>query len=382
MSEETSGEKRFDPTPKRKSDAAQNGDALRSKEVGVAGAMATGTFMLAMIGPWLFESLQSVARASFRFDLQKLGDFAPGTQFAKAAGAMLPPIFVIGLAVMIITVGSQLLLGEGRWVPKNLQPKPSRVNPLSGLKRIFGIQGLIELGKSILKLGLMGAIAWYWISGNLAQLLGMGRGTLRAQLAYAWDAAGTLVAMLVIGLLIIAMIDYPLQRFQRNKRLKMSMQDMKDEGKQTEGSPEVKMARRQRQRDLARGGVSKAMQEAQFVVVNPMHFAVALKYDPDLAPAPIVLAKGRGETAMAMRELASEQDLPVLHYPQLARALYFTTRENQMVREELYVAIASLVAFVLSLKRGDRPIRPQVDVPSDLQFDADGKPERSVKSPS
>ncbi len=157
---------------------------------------------------------------------------------------------------------------------------------------------------------------------------------------------------------------------------------MKDEGKQTEGSPEVKMARRQRQRDLARGGVSKAMQDAQFVVVNPMHFAVALKYDPDLAPAPIVLAKGRGETAMAMRELASEQDLPVLHYPQLARALYFTTRANQMVREELYVAIASLVAFVLSLKRGDRPIRPQVDVPSDLHFDADGKPERPVKSPS
>ena len=137
----------------------------------------------------------------------------------------------------------------------------------------------------------------------------------------------------------------------------------------------MKMARRQRQRDLARGSVGAAMKEAQFLVVNPTHFAVALTYDPDLAPAPVVLAKGRGETAMAMRELASEAELPVLQFPQLARALYFTTRANQMVREELYVAIASLVAFVLSLKRGEKPVRPTIDVPHDLRFDMDGKPE-------
>ena len=158
----------------------------------------------------------------------------------------------------------------------------------------------------------------------------------------------------------------------------MSLQDIKDESKQTEGSPEMKMARRQRQRDLARGSVAKAMKDAQFVVVNPMHFAVALTYDPELAPAPVVLAKGRGETALAMREMASEESLPVLHYPQLARALYFTTRANQMVREELYVSIAALVAFVLSLKRGERPKMPRIDVPEELRFDADGKPEKSA----
>ncbi|MEL6529661.1 MAG: EscU/YscU/HrcU family type III secretion system export apparatus switch protein [Pseudomonadota bacterium] len=148
---------------------------------------------------------------------------------------------------------------------------------------------------------------------------------------------------------------------------------MRDETKQAEGSPEVKMARRQRQRDLARGSVGKAMKDAQFVVVNPKHFAVAFTYDPGLAPAPVVLAKGRGETALAMRELASEQGLPVLQYPQLARAVYFTTRANQMVREELYVAIASLVAFVMSLKRGEHPQMPLVEVPSELRFDAEGK---------
>ena len=378
MSEETSGEKRFDPTPKRKSDAAKKGDVLRSKEVATAVAAATGTFTFVIVAPWLFGGIQNIARASFQFERVDLAEFTPGTRFAEAASALLPPIFVIGLAVMIITVGSQMLLGEGRFVPQNLKPKGSRINPLSGLKRIFGTQGLIELGKSILKLALLGSIAWYWISNNLTGLMGLGRSTLDAQLAFAWDGAGALVGLLVVGLLIIAVIDYPLQRFQQNKRLKMSHEDMKNESKQSEGSPEMKMARRQRQRDLARGSVGKAMQDAQFVVVNPMHFAIALTYDPALAPAPIVLAKGRGETAMAMRELASEGDLPVLHYPQLARALYFTTRANQMVREELYIAIASLVAFVLSLKRGEQPKLPRIDVPSELRFDAEGKPEISA----
>jgi flagellar biosynthetic protein FlhB len=117
------------------------------------------------------------------------------------------------------------------------------------------------------------------------------------------------------------------------------------------------------------------MQEAQFVVVNPLHFAVALTYDPARAPAPLLLAKGRGETALAMREIAAELRLPVLEYPQLARAIYFTTRRNQMVREELYVALASLVAFVMALKRGARPRRPVITVPAALRFDGDGRPE-------
>ncbi|MEL7190024.1 MAG: EscU/YscU/HrcU family type III secretion system export apparatus switch protein [Pseudomonadota bacterium] len=160
----------------------------------------------------------------------------------------------------------------------------------------------------------------------------------------------------------------------------MSHQDVKEETKQAEGSAEMKSARRQRQRDLARGGVASAMKDAQFVVVNPLHFAVALTYDPQLAPAPVVLAKGRGETALAMREIAAEEGLPVLEYPALARSLYFTTQANQMVREELYIAIASLVAFVLLLKRGARPKLPDIDVPQDLRFDGDGKPEMPPES--
>jgi flagellar biosynthesis protein FlhB len=178
--------------------------------------------------------------------------------------------------------------------------------------------------------------------------------------------------VLLIGLLVIALVDYPLQRFQRNKRLKMSLQDLRDEHKQAEGSPEMKSARRQRQRDLARGGVAKAMQEAQFVIVNPLHFAVALAYDPARAPARLCWPRGAATQRWPCARLRPNR-MPVLEYPTLARAVYFTTRPGQMVREELYVAIAALVAFVMALKRGDRPRRPAITVPAALQFDSNGR---------
>jgi flagellar biosynthetic protein FlhB len=376
MAEETPGEKTFAPTAKRRADAAKKGDVLRSKEVATAAAAGAGALALMSIGPWLNDSMGNIARAGFRFDRAALDSFTPGAALSDAALAALPPVMALGLIVAALTIASQMLLGEGRFNAGNAAFKGSRINPLSGLKRIFGVQGLIELGKGLAKLALLGGIAWFWAADRLAALMGLGALPLEAQLAQATEAFSSLIGALLIGLFVIAVIDYPLQRFQRDKRLKMSLQEMREESKESEGSPEMKSARRQRQRDLARGGVAKAMKEAQFVIVNPLHFAVALTYDPTRAPAPIVLAKGRGETALAMREIAGEEGLPVLEYPTLARAVYFTTRPNQMVREELYVALASLVAFVMALKRGQRPRRPVIAVPPELRFDGDGKVER------
>lgn len=375
MAEETAGEKTFAPTEKRRSDAAKNGDVLRSRELGTATATGAGALALWALGSWLNESMGEVARAGFTFDRAAIDAFAPGKALIDAGVAALPPVIALGLIVAVVATASQLLLGEGRFNAGNANFKASRINPLSGFKRILGWQGLIELGKGLAKLGLLGGIAWVWAKGRLPELLTLGALPLEAQIGVALDAFTGLIGALLIGLVVIAAIDYPLQLFQRNKRLKMSLQEVRDENKQSEGSPEMKSARRQRQRDLARGGVAKAMQEAQFVIVNPMHFAVALTYDPDRAPAPLLLAKGRGETALAMREIAAENGLPVLEYPQLARAVYYTTRPNQMVREELYIALASLVAFVFALKRGQRPRRPVIDVPTGLRFDTDGRPD-------
>lgn len=376
MAEETAGEKTFAPTQKRREEAAKNGDVLRSRELATLAATGTGVLGLYALGDWLAEGMAGVARAGFRFDRAALDGFAPGAIMADAALAAMPPVMVLGAIVALVTTASQLLLGQdGRWIAGNAGFKARRINPLSGLKRIFGTQGLIELGKGLAKLALLGGIAWVWAKGRMPELLALGAMPLEAQVARGLDAITSLTAALLIGFVVIAAIDYPLQRFQRDKRLMMSLQEVRDENKQSEGSPEMKGARRQRQRDLARGGVAKAMKEAQFVIVNPLHFAVALTYDPARAPAPLLLCKGRGETALAMREIAAEEGLPVLEYPTLARAVYFTTRPNQMVREELYVALASLVAFVMALKRGQRPRRPVIEVPTALRFDGDGRAE-------
>ncbi len=373
MSEQPAGEKSFEPTEKRKKDAAKKGNVLRSKEVATAVSVMIGAVWLKLAGPWLLGSMAATTETAFTFDRTTIDDFRPGEMLRNIVIDLVPTLLTLGLLVVTATMAAQLMLGDGRWVIGNMAPKGSRINPLSGLKRMFGAQGMIELGKSLAKLLLLGSIAWYWGSANLLTVLSLGRGELTGQLSAAWDSIATLLMLLAGGLVMIAMLDWPIQYVRRISQLKMTNQEVRDEHKQTEGAPEKKAAIRQRQRDMARGGVSRAVKEAQFVLTNPTHFSVAMAYDPAVAAAPYVLAKGRGEKALAMRELAGEYGIPALEYPSLARAVYFTTRENQVVRAELYAAIASVLAFVLSLKRGEKPQRPHVAVPIELQFDAEGR---------
>lgn len=374
---ESAAEKTFAPTPKRLADAAKKGDVLRSKELATAATILIGGGWLAAGGPWLFTELAGFARGGFIFDGGDMASFRPGAVLRSALRVLLPPVFLLAVPVMIGALLAQLGFGNGRWVGGNIAFKGSRINPLSGLKRMFGPNGWIEMGKGLLKLVLLGSIAWVWGWNWIATIAGLGRGSLSAQLAAGWGAVTSLVFALGAGLVLIALIDVPIQWSRRMKRLRMSHQEMKDESKEAEGSPEAKAARKSRQREIARGAVTGAMRQAQFLVTNPMHFAVAMTYDPDRAAAPIVLAKGRGDKALAMRELAAEFAVPVLEYPQLARSIYYTTRENQTIREELYAAVAAVLAFVLSLKRGESPAMPQVSVPLALRFDADGHREQA-----
>lgn len=370
---ESAGEKSFAPSAKRKADAAKKGDVLRSKELATAASILIGATWLKLAGPWLLDDLGNSMRTGFVWNRAALDTFDVGPILLSLLLTMLPPVLLLGVLVILASLASQMGIGDGRWVAGNLAPKPTRLNPASGLKRMFGPNGWIEMGKGLAKVGLMGTIAAFWASGHIEGLIRLGRGNLQGQLAYGWDAIISLLFALSAGLVIIAMFDFPIQWVRRMMRLKMTLQEMRDEAKEAEGSPEKKAAIKRRQREIAMAGMAAAMRKAQFVVTNPTHFSVALSYDPNEAAAPVVLAKGRGEKALAMRELAAELDLPVLEYPALARSLYFTTRERQMIREELYVAVASVLAFVFSLKRGERPARPQVDVPVLLRFDAEGR---------
>jgi len=370
---ESAGEKSFAPTEKRRRDAALKGDVLRSRELSTAVVMLFGAGWLALAGPWLLRDLIGLLRASLVFDRDAVMRFEVGPLFDSMLFAVAGPLATLAVPIMLLAVASQLGFGEGRWVGENLAFKGSRLNPLSGLKRMFGLNGLIEMGKGLLKVALLGAIAFAWGRGWLDTVTGLGKGNLSQQLSAGWGALTSLLFALAAGLVVIALVDVPVQWARRMQRLKMTQQEMRDEHKESEGSPEARALRRQRQREIARGGVANAMREAQFVLTNPTHFSVAMAYDPERASAPIVVAKGRGDKALAMRELALELDLPILELPALARSVFFTTRENQTIREELYAAIASVLAFVYSLKRGEQPRMPQVEIPVALRFDADGR---------
>lgn len=367
------GEKTFAPTQRRKRDAARKGDVLRSRELSTAVAILFAAAWLSFAGPWLLAEIGDVLRTALIFDRADVMQFRVGQHLLAALLAALPPVLTVAAPILALALITQLGLGDGRWVAENLAFKGSRINPLSGLKRMFGPTGWIEMGKGLLKVGLLGAIAYAWGRSWLGTIVGLGGGNLSQQLAAGWGALTSLFFALSAGLVLIALIDVPIQWVRRNQRLKMSHQEMRDENKEAEGSPEARAHRRQRQRDIAAGSVANAMRQAQFVLTNPTHFAVAMIYDPDKAAAPLVLAKGRGDKAQAMKELAREYGVPLLEYPQLARSVYFTTRENQTIREELYAAIATVLAFVLSLRRGEVRTAPAIEVPVELRFDADGR---------
>ena len=369
-----SGEKTQAPTDKRKRDAARNGDVLRSRDLATGVAVLIGALWLKFAGPWLMGKLLGGARDGLGWDRTAIEQFDPGQAIVRLLLGVLPPLVLLSLSVMLGVLLVQLGPSHGRWVGANALPKLSRLSPLKGLGRMFGAAGWIEAGKGLLKVIVLGVIAWTWGRGRIAPLLELGRSArLPDALAQSWSALTGLLLALSCGLILIAMADWPIQWIRRTLRLRMSQQELRDEHKESDGSPERKAAQRQRARQYATGAVAKAMQQAQFILTNPSHFAVAMAYDPAKAGAPIVLAKGRGDKALAMKDLAAELKVPTLEYPALARSVYFTTRENQVIREELYAAIAAVLAFVFSLRRGETPPRPAIEVPLALRFDTEGR---------
>ena len=201
----------------------------------------------------------TILRAGFSWRRAALVDFDPARMLLPLVMVALPPVLLLGVAIMLAALASQLGFGEGRFVAANVSPRASRLNPLAGLARIFGPNGWIELGKGLAKLVLLGTVALWWSRGRLAGLLALGRSGLSGQLAYGWDALTSLLFALAGGLLLIALIDVPIAWVRRNRRLRMTLQELRDEHKEADGSPANKAAIRSRQRKLAMGGVASAM---------------------------------------------------------------------------------------------------------------------------
>ena len=366
------GDKTEAPTPKRRREATEQGDILRSREFATALVMLAGVGWLLFAGPSLIAALKAVLAASFSFDHAQVEVFTPMQPLYEAGWKLAPSLgtlFAVGLAAALL---SQAGLGSLGFNGKLLAPKFSRLDPAQGLKRIFGLNGWIELAKSLLKVILLGAIGWHMLAAASHRMLGLAATDLDAAVGeLGSELSGILIAM-AGGLVLIAMIDVPVQLIRLLQKLRMTKQQLKDEHKESEGSPEAKQHIRQKQRAILNRSVKQAVASAQVVLTNPTHFAVALRYDRLQDQVPVVVAKGRGATALAIRELAGEHGTPVLEYPSLARAVYYTSREGQEVRDDLYQAIAAVLAFVFGLNEAQKAVQPVVAVPPTARFDENG----------
>jgi len=370
---EYEGDKTEAPTAKRRKDAIERGDVLKSREFATALIVLAGCGWIAMLGPQMVKACEGLMTASFRFGRTDIEDWSPMRPLIQAGLGFAPTVGGLFLIAMIAAVLSQAGLGSFRFNGSLLQPKFSRINPASGLKRIFGPTGWIELGKSLLKVALLGSIG-AWLMWKTAQPT-LGLSTSSDVAGVVGRLGGTFVWILFTmagGLVVIAGVDLPIQIIRLLGKLKMSKQEVRDENKETEGSPEAKQHLRQRQREMSRRSVRKAVATADVILTNPTHFSVALRYDRVNDNAPVVVAKGRGTTALAIRDVAGDEKIPILEYPMLARAVYYTSREGQEIRDDLYPAVATVLAFVFGLNQRAGTVPPAIDVPTTARFDENG----------
>jgi len=375
--QDSTAEKTEEPTAKRLEKAREDGQVARSQELSVAMMMIGVAGFMYIFGGALILQLSEVFAAGFVFDRRDIfsDNLLPAAFGAQALDGMLAAVPIFALAI-VLAFGASGLIGGFNFSMKATAPKASKINPLSGLKRIFGTKALVDLSKAVVKFGLVAAVLYLVVSSRFDQLIGLGFMDIQPAMRGAGEIIGGGVVLVTLTLIIAAAIDVPYQLYEHSQKMKMTKQEVKDEFKDTEGRPEVKAQIRRKQREMAMGQMMDAVGEADVIIVNPEHFAVALSYDPSSSGAPMVVAKGVDFLAQGIRERAGENAVPVFLSPTLARALYFTTDINQSIPESLYYAVAQVIAYVFSLNSLGRGAavaeKPNPEVPKGMRYNPDG----------
>jgi len=378
MAEDSSAEKTEEATARKLRNARDDGQVARSVELPAAAVTIGAILVMYFIGSAWMARVATIFAQGFTFDRKTLDN--PEllvTTFASQMGEsflLIVPILGVTAVLAVLSSGAT---GGYLFSLKSVMPKFSKLSPLQGFARMFGTKAAVELGKAVLKFSLVATVLWSLVTTQLDQLMALGQMGLEPALAHAGIMIGESALWLSLSLLVIALIDAPYQKFAFMKRMRMTKQEIKDEMKDMEGQPEVKAKIRQRQREMANAKMIQKVKDADVVITNPEHFAVALSYDPTGDGAPILLAKGSDFLAQRIREEAEKHGIEIFSAPPLARALYFTTKLDQPIPEALYLAVAQVIAYVFSLadvRPGIEPMRkPSPKIPTSMQFDADGK---------
>src|SRR5210317_999600 len=379
MAEDSSQEKTELPTARRLEKAREDGDVARSKELSMAMIMIVTSALMIFMGGDIVMSLGHMMTdgllldRALIFDVQLLPVHLATILFEGFWAIV--PILLVTLFISLITPAFM-----GGWIfsTKAFMPKLSKLNPIKGFGRMFGVKAIVELLKAVGKFLLVAGIGLFTLTWYSDGLLGLGKGNTQAAFMQAGEIMAWSVFFMCLSLVLIAAIDVPFQAYQHTKKLKMTLQEVKDEMKDVEGRPEVKAAIRQKQREMSMQRMIDAVPDADVVIVNPEHFAVALSYDQASEGAPKVVAKGVDHMSDRIREVAKKNAIEIVRLPTLARAIYYTTELDQEIPEPLYLAVAQVLSYVFSLNNemyGDSQAElQQIDVPDDYQFDINGNP--------
>jgi flagellar biosynthetic protein FlhB len=348
---EQGGERTEEPSQRRLEQARERGQVPRSRELTNFATMIGGSAALVAVGGTLVGRMSHIMHTSFTIDPSRLDspDSMAASLGEAAMSALLGMLPLFGTLIALVVLAA-VVLGGWNFSATALTPDFSRMSPLAGLKRLFGFHGVSELGKALLKCIVVGAVCGSVIYRLFPDVMGLGHMAPRAAINHGASLLAWSFVWLCSSLAVIAMIDVPLQLFQYNRSLKMTRQELKDEAKESDGRPETKQRIRQLQQTLARRRMMHKVPAADVVIVNPTHFAVALKYDPKNMRAPRVLAKGVDLVAANIRRIAEEHRVPVFESPKLARALYKSTDLNREIPAGLYVAVAQVLSYVFKIR--------------------------------
>jgi len=371
MAEEAQQDRTEQATPKRREDARKKGDVPRSRELTITSVMLCGATAMLMLSNSIGQELLTGIKDALTLERAQAFDeaymlVAFGEMAKKALLAFLP----FG-GILIATVFlSAAAIGGWSFSLKAAAPKLERISPIKGLKRVFSANSANELFKALAKFSIVALIAIGWLWYSIEELSGLGREPTAAAITHALKICGISVLVISSGLVLIAAFDVPFQLWQYEKKLRMTKQQVKDEFKETEGRPEVKSRIRAAQQQIATRRMMEDLPNADVVITNPTHFAVALKYDDAKMSAPRVIAKGKDLLAQRIRELATEHDVPLFEAPPLARVLFKTTDIGQEIPAKLYSAVAQILAYVYqigeTLRPGQaRPVAPMPEIDED-----------------
>ena len=383
MAQSGDDEKTEEPTSRKLEKAREEGQVARSTELPAASVTIAALGMLYLTGDTLIHKMAEAFVSGFNFDRKLV--HSPNLLPAIFGHEVLESFILVAplmLLTITIAIASSGATGGFLFSTKAIAPKGSKLNPLNGLKRMFGTKALVELVKALLKFALVAGVVTWVLYDNVSTLNNIGKMAFEPAMAVAGQLLAKSALIMACALILIAAIDVPFQRWEFMKSMRMSIQDIKDEMKDMEGRPEVKAQIRRRQREMANRRMIDNVKDADVVITNPEHFAVALSYDPNGDSAPVLLAKGTDEVAARIRAEAEKHGIEIFRAPPLARALYFTTDLDQPVPEDLYYAVAQVIAYVFnlaSIRPGAPPLqRPQPKVPKNMQFDSNGQLEEAV----